>query len=101
MITFDDRGYSQNILPRMYPSNITDPKMLRERAEHKLGEWEFFDLLRVRFGLIDQAEFDTRRKDDSESVARHIETEVVPLERSQQRKWWQFWRRSPSREKAT
>lgn len=89
MITFDDRGYSQTILPRLYPSKMTDPKMLREFTQHRLEEWTFFDELQVRFGLIDRAEFGRRRAIGVEKIECFIETDIIPLER---RPWWQFWR---------
>ena len=85
-ISFDERGYSQTVLPKLYPSEMTDPKMLREFADHKVEQWLFFDTLRLRFGLIDESEFEVAKEKMNAERERFISEEVVPLE--SRRPWW-------------
>jgi hypothetical protein len=60
------------------------PKMKREAADHELTQRAFFDTLRVRFGLIDQEEYEQRRERDITAKAKYLALEVAPLER----RWW-------------
>ena len=73
--------YSQTILPSLYPEVMTDPKMLREFADHRVKDWLFWDTLRLRFGLIDGAEMEKRCAAGEEARERFIAETVLPLER--------------------
>jgi hypothetical protein len=80
-ISFDGKSYSSTVIAKLYPSKMTEPKMLREFGQYKVDERAFFDTLRVRFGLMTQGEFDENRVKDAEALVVFIAREVLPLEK--------------------
>ena|SRR3990167_4661082 len=90
-ISFDEQGHTtETIIPKIYPSKMTDPKMLREFADYKVEQWEFFDTLKLRFGFITEEQFAESRLKGEQAKKEFIEKEVLPLENKPR---WKFWRR--------
>ena len=79
-ITFGKSGASSTVVAKLYPSKMTDPKMLREFAAYKVGHQRFMDGLRWRFGLLSKEQFEQYCQNMDIELQRFLTEEVVPLE---------------------